>query len=163
MGSSASPAELAGKLSQAASALDDSTREGVREAAIVGKAIMIAGLPTRRMANVGRSGARLGARFDGPKGDPPYAVLSYNGPVHLLHSGARPHMIGPKGWRRGRGSTGALKFTGGDGGIRRGVVMHPGTKGSRRDFFGETVARVREAAPEQMKAAARRSLMSVFG
>lgn len=165
MGASSTPAELAGKLAAAARGIENGTREGVREAAIVGKAIFEQSLPTRKMGNVGRSGARLGARFEAPTSNTnPTAVVKYTGPVHLLNTGARPHLIGPKGWRRSRGgSSRALKFTGGDGGIRRGVVMHPGTKGSRREFFPAAVKRVVAAAPKQIQMAERRALTRVFG
>ena len=164
MGTSGSPAELAGKLGAAARGIENGTREGVREAAIVGKAIFLQSLPTRKMGNVGRSGARLGARFEAPTSNTnPTAVVKYVGPVHLLNTGAGPHLIGPKGWRRGRASNRALKFTGGDGGIRRGVVLHPGTRRTRREFFPGAVDRVVAAAPKQIQIAERKALTRVFG
>lgn len=161
MGTSSSAAELAAKFGRAAAGLDDSTREGVREAAIVAKGIMESSLPTRRMRNVGRSGARLGARFTAPKGQPPYSLVSYTGPVHLLNNGTGRHLIGPKGWRRGRGGK-RLKFTGGDGGIRSGVVLHPGTKGSTREFFPSAARKVAAVAPRQIEMATTRALLKVF-
>lgn len=161
MGSSASPAELAGKLEAAARGIEDGAREGVREAAIVAKGIFESALPARSMSGVGRSGARLGARFTNPTSTTnPTSIVRYVGPVHLLNTGTRRHLIGPKGWRRGR-AAGRLKFTGGDGQVRTGVVEHPGVRGQR--FFPNVVDRVQAAAPEQIKAAQRRALLKVFG
>jgi hypothetical protein len=173
VGTSSSVAELVGKLGQAARELEDAPREGVREAAIVGKAIMESALPTKKLTNYGRNGRKMGARFTAPKGDPPYSVLDYYGPVQLVNTGARPHLIGPKGgqlgtsqlggnrWRAGR-KAGKLKFTGGDGGIRSGIVYHPGTKGSAREFFPNAKRKVVAAAPKQIEMATGRALRKVF-
>lgn len=160
MGTSSSAAELAGKFAKAAVALDDSQREGVREAGIVAKAIFITELPTRRMGNVGRSGAKLGARFTQPKGSPPFTVVSFTGPVHMLNNKIARHLIGPKGWRRARGAKGRLKFTGGDGEIRSGVVEHPGVPGKK--FAPNAMRKAAAAAPKQIEMATGRALRKVF-
>lgn len=161
MGTSSTPGQLAAKMEAAALGVLDGAREGVREAAIVGKAIFEAELPARRLSRVGRRGAKVGARFENPTSmKNPQAILKYVGPVHWLNSGTSKHLIGPKGWRRGRAS-GRLKFTGGDGEIRAGVVEHPGTDG--REFFPGAVKKVAAAAPKQIKAAQHRALLKVFG
>ncbi len=160
MGTSSSAAQLAAKFGQAAVALSDAEREGVREAGIVAKAIFIAELPTRRMSGVGRSGAKLGARFTQPKGSPPYTVVSFTGPVHLLNNRIGRHLIGPKGWRRARGAKGRLKFTGGDGEIRSGVVLHPGVAGKK--FAPNAARKAAAAAPKQIEMATGRALRKVF-
>lgn len=127
---------------------------------MVGKAIFIQSLPTRKMSNVGR-GAKLGAGFTSPKSTTnPQTIVSYRGPVHLLNTGAGPHTISPKG-RRGRGQ-GRLKFTGGDGGIVSGSVKHPGTKGSARKFAPGAMRKVIEVAPKQIEMATSRALRKVF-
>ncbi len=160
MGTSSSAAELAGKFGRAAVALKDAQREGVREAGIVSKAIFIESLPTRTMSGVGRRGARVGARFTQPKGSPPFTVVSYTGPVHMLNNRVGRHLIGPKGWRRARGAKGRLKFTAGDGGIRSGVVEHPGVPGKK--FAPDAMRKAAEAAPRQIEMATSRALRKVF-
>ena len=161
VGTSSSAAQLASKFGQAAKSLEYSTRDGVREAGMVGKAIFIDSLPTRKMSNVGR-GAKLGAGFTSPKSTTnPQTIVSYRGPVHLLNTGASRHLIGPKGWRRG-GGQGRLKFTGGDGQIRSGVVMHPGTRGTSRKFAPAAMRKVIEVAPRQIEMATSRALRKVF-
>lgn len=160
MGTSANAGQLAAKFGRAAEALRDAEREGVREAGIVAKGIFISGLPTRRMGNVGRSGAKLGARFTQPRGNPPYTVVSFTGPVHMLNNRIARHLIGPKGWRRARGAKGRLKFTAGDGGIRSGVVEHPGVAGKK--FAPNVMRKAAAAAPRQIQMATGRALRKVF-
>lgn len=161
MGSSSSAAQLAAKFGRAAKSLKDAESEGVRDAGIVAKAIFVESLPTRTMSGVGRSGARVGARFSQPKGDPPYTVVQYTGPVHMLNNRVRRHLIGPKGWRRARGTKGKLKFTGGDDGIRSGVVEHPGVAG--RKFAPDAMRKAAAMAPRQVEMATSRALRRVFG
>lgn len=159
MGTSTSAGQLAAKFGRAAEALRDADREGVREAGLVAKGIFIDSLPSRRMSGVGRSGARLGARFTQPRGNPPYTVVSYTGPVHMLNNRVSRHLIGPKGWRRGR-AVGRLKFTGGDGQIRSGVVEHPGVAGKK--FAPNAMRKAAAAAPRQIEMATGRALRKVF-
>lgn len=170
MGTSTSAAQLAAKLGQAARSLEYSTMDGVREAGMVGKQIFEASLPTRRMANVGK-GAKLGARFTRPTSKTnPQTIVSYTGPVHLLNTGAGPHMIYPRGAFRGvpfkktrkRTAGGRLKLTGGDGGFVSGPVKHPGTKGSARKFAPGAMRKVAAAAPKQIEMATARALRKVF-
>ena len=164
MGTSSSAAELAGKLGNFAGQINGANREGVREAAIVGKAILIGELPTRKLRNVGKSGAKLGATFTNPTSSTnPQSILKYTGPVHFL-KGTRRHLIGPKGWRRGRAASNrGLKFTGGDGEIRRGVVEHPGTGGNSSFSWESAWAKVAAQAPKQIQMAQHRALLKFFG
>lgn len=163
MGTSSSAAQLASKIGRYAADVNDANREGVREAGIVAKAIFIESLPTRRLANLGKSGGRLGATFTQPTaGSNPSTTVRYTGAAHLQNTGAARHLIGPKGWRRGRNArNGGLKFTGGDGEIRRGVVMHPGTRGQA--FAPNAKRKAIAAAPKQIQMAQRRALLKVFG
>lgn len=169
MGSSSSAGELAAKLRAAGRGLEHATREGVREAAIAGKAIfeaeLVGAVGGRRLSGVGRSGAKLGARFTNPTSTSnPTAIVMYTGPAHLANSGTRPHEIGPRGRRRGKSGR---RLKGGqgmvfpDGGVRSEPVQHPGTAG--KNFFPDARDRVAAAAPGIIRRAESRELRRVFG
>lgn len=129
MGTSSSPAELAGKLASLANDLAD-TRIPLNAAALAAKGAFLASAA----GAVGRKpqGKRkaIGARYD-IKGSGPHAVavVYYTGPAHLLLNPTRPHRIEP---RRPRGSRtrrrrGARALT--VGANVRAWANHPGTAG----------------------------------
>lgn len=145
MGTSTSAAQLAGKLNRAGAALTSETTTSVAEAALAGKGIFLANLPARRMRNVGRSGARLGARYDLKPGTTAGAFLYYTGPVHLLNNPTSAHRIEPRGRTRtksGRARSGAKAIL--PGGDPRAYANHPGTSG--RNFFPKAVQETKQAA-----------------
>jgi hypothetical protein len=129
MGTSSSPAELAGKLAGLAKDMAD-TRRPLNAAALAAKGVFIASAA----GAVGRrpQGKRkvIGARYD-IKGNGPHAtaVVYYTGAAHLLLNPTRPHRIEP---RRPRGSRtrrrrGATALT--IGANVRAWANHPGTAG----------------------------------
>lgn len=111
-----------------------------------------------RLRNVGRSGARIGARTLPPRrtGSDATAVVRATGPFHLVEHQSGAHVIMPKGSRRnagisGKGSAAKKKqrlygylFGGGGGrgspavrfadGKFRNVVQHPGVRSPSRPF-----------------------------
>lgn len=166
MGTSSSVAQLERKLSTAGVKIKGATREGVREAAWAGKRIfeaeLVGAVGGKRLSGVGKSGARVGARFTEPSFDAsPTSILSFTGPVHLASSGTRPHWIAPRNSAFGRGGrNGAFALYFPDGEVRAFPVFHPGTPG--KNFAPRAMDRVREIAPQVMARAERRALASVF-
>lgn len=151
MGTSTSVGEFVGKMHAAGRAVGDAPSAGVREAAMVGKAILLTNLPSRTMRNVGR-GARLNARFDfRGAGATATALLRYTGPAHLLNNATSPHEIAP---RRKQ----ALAFP--DGGVRSQAVDHPGTAG--KQFFQRSKPQVSAAFRTAMTHGTSRALARVF-
>lgn len=167
MGVSGSADELAGKLARAGTAVQQGSVAGVREAAIVGKGIFLASLPSRTMRNVP---AKLGASFNLRGGAFPVALLRYTGPVHLLNNPIGPHSIAPRRRQRtARGNrrrgAGVLKLPSGGGSSRRGFVdgqvVHKGTTG-KRFFEGKARPAVIAAAPKSINRGVRNNLRRVF-
>ncbi len=168
MGTSGSAGQLAVKLRAAGKGVERATLEGVREAAIAGKAIfeaeLVGAVGGRRLSGVGRKGAKVGARFTNPTSTVnPTAIVMYTGPVHLVNSGNRPHWIAPRnanhfGNSRGKGAH-ALYFP--DGEVRGFAVFHPGTAG--KEFYPTARERLQAAAPAIMQRAENRELRKVFG
>lgn len=78
-----------------------------------------------RLSGVGKSGARVGARYDVRGQDE--ALVRATGPLHLVERDTKAHEIQPKARRRKSGRTGVRLA---DGSVRR-SVRHPGTKGQR--------------------------------
>ena len=163
MGTSSSAAQLASKLGRAARGIEGATRDGVREAGIVSKAIFVESLPTRSMSGAGRrGGVKLGATFRNPSSKTnPTTIVKYTGPVHLLNNATKRHVIGGRGLRvakSGRKLSGkkALAFNG----VVRGSVNHPGTKGQK--FAGAAIRKAAAASAAQVRMAEVRALRRVF-
>lgn len=128
MGTSKSFAELAGKLEAAARKVrtDSSILEGA--AFQVKKAVQVElrkVAPSGRLSGVGKSGARVGVRYQRMGRDA--FLVKMTGPAHLIERDTDPHTIGPKRSRqrkaKGRRTAVALN------GEFRAVVRHPGTRG----------------------------------
>lgn len=160
MGTSRSAFELSAKLAAAAGGIQAATREGIAQASLAGKEIMIEGpassgvRPESRIprARNGRWSVRFvlseiagGAR----------SLLRYVGPLHWIEGGTDEHPIPKQGGRR---RAKALAFP--DGEVRLSVT-HPGTEA--RPFWDTTKAKVVVAVPKVMQAAQRRNLIEKFG
>ena len=163
MGTSANASQLAGKLTSAAQAVEFGAAAGVREAAVTGKVIFLAALPSRTMRNVGK-GAKLGARFDIKGFKNPVALVRYTGPAHLLNNRTGTHIITARGntrTARGNRRRGAkvLKFASDE--FASGAVRHPGTPGK---YFFQTKAlpALRAAAPKAIRRGVRQRMAQVF-
>lgn len=70
-----------------------------------------------RLRGVGKSGARIGVRYDQRNKD---VEVRMTGPAHLIERDTKPHPIGPRKKK-------ALTLAGGQ--VRSFVGDHPGTKG----------------------------------
>lgn len=100
-----------------------------------------------RLSGVGKSGARVGVRFNQTVDTE--AVIRATGPLQLIERDTKAHQIAPK--TRGRGAKraqrkGAVQLA--DGSYRR-SVRHPGTKGQHP--FETGVARGRAKAVRELR------------
>jgi len=169
MGTSASAAQLASKLQRAAKAIPDASAAGVNRVALEGKAIFLANMGTRRIRNLGKNGAKVGARYTAAKSEVnPTALLFYTGPAHILNNPTKAHPIYPRG-ARVRDEGGAItkrRRSGGAKGLTlpgdnvRLYVNHPGTSGKR--FFEKSVPQVARAQGRQHRAAIGAELRKIF-
>lgn len=135
-------------------------RQGVTKAALVAttaaRASITAGTGDSTMSNVGRGGAKVGARYDVKGTQNPSALIRATGPLHLLDNPTRPHVIVPRGLKKGRsraskGDFYNALFGGGSGfGSAKPLrtpygpryrVQHPGTRGKRTFWRGIDAAR----------------------
>ena len=89
-----------------------------------------------RLSNMGRRGAKVGARYDMRKGPNPSALVKATGPLHILERDTKPHDM-PRQRRRGRRRVMNTPWG------PRAFVKHPGTKGQAP--FAKAVA---EEAPK---------------
>lgn len=155
-------------------------REGVSKAALVvttaARASIAAGSGgDSALSNVGRGGAKVGARFDVKGTQNATALIRGTGPLHLLDNPTGPHVIVPKGLRKGRSksSRGAFYnalFGGGSGfGAAKPLrtpygpryrVQHPGTRGKRTFFRGVDAAR--PLVPATVRAEVSRQMVRHF-
>lgn len=161
MGTSTNVAQFAGKLHAGGAAIQGATAQAVFESALVGKGIFQANMGTTRLRNVGKNGARVGARFDMKGGANPTALLRYTGPAHLINNPTSPHVIEPRGRTRtagGRKRKGAQALT--IGGNVRAYAHHPGTSG--KAFYQRSVPQVATAAVMIMRRSTSTALRKVF-
>ena len=113
-----------------------------------------------RLSGVGRSGARVGARFDIKGVANPVALIRATGPMQLLERGARPHPIvvrgAPGGRRRSRGAR-ALRTPYGP----RRSVSHPGAPA--KHTWSHAVDAAVGDVPKIYRDALRKQLTKYFG
>lgn len=111
---------------------------GVQKAALEAKNIINAEIrkvagADMKLSGVGRSGSRVGARYDIKGKTNPTALVRAFGQLQLIERDTGPHLIVPKGRirkKRGRGfRKGAKALT--IGSNLRPAALHPGTKGQR--------------------------------
>lgn len=146
MGTSTSASQFAGKLQRAARELDRSEEMTVKDAALAGKAIMLANMGFTRMSGPGKRGARVGVRF---KVSGSTALLGYFGPVHLVNNDTSAHRIEPK--KKKAIAIAGQPYASAD---------HPGTKG--RKFFEKSKPQVKVAAGRVQKRQVTSALGRVF-
>lgn len=122
-----SPNDLANRLVKGGESITRANRVGVEKACLAGKTVMLAGLTAaaggNRLKGVGRSGARIGVRYDVRGFQNPVGIIRYIGPVHLLNNPTRPHEITPRKKKKAlspRGNPWAAAS-----------AQHPGTKGKK--------------------------------
>lgn len=122
-----SPNDLANRLVKGGQSITRANRVGVEKACLAGKTVMLAGLTAavggNRLKGVGRSGARIGVRYDVRGFQNPVGIIRYIGPVHLLNNATRPHEITPRKKKKAlspRGNPWAAAS-----------AQHPGTKGKK--------------------------------
>jgi hypothetical protein len=147
MGVSRSPAELAGKLASAASAIGD-TKIPLTATAQAVKGDFVSSLRDVGVHGTTKVSKAVKARYD-IKGDT--ALVKYTGPAHLLDRPTRAHSLVSRknrGTRRGRGSRtsgvgarGAILVNGSP----KAFAMHPGTKGLH--FFARARNKAEQTAP----------------
>lgn len=126
---SSSPDQLAARLQSAGRGITRANRVGVEKACLAGKGVMLAALDAagggKGLRGVGRSGARVGVRYDVRGFQNPVGILRYTGPVHLLNNPTKAHDIK----NRRRGGKRALSPSGNPWAAA--VVRHPGTPGKK--------------------------------
>lgn len=126
MGTSSSPAELAGKISRFASDLGD-VRKPLQVTAMAGKQIFAASAASAGASRLAKP------RYD-IRGN--RAIIRYAGAkAHLVNNPTKPHRIEPRSRRRGRGRR-ALTINGNV----RAYANHPGTRGKKFFEAARTVA-----------------------
>lgn len=128
-----------------------------------------------RLSNVGRNGARVGARYDIQGARNPTALVRATGPLHLLDNPTKPHQITAK-VKKGRSRASRSAFYnaifGGDGGFANTTPMrtpygpryrvnHPGTKG--KQTWKRAVDAASPAIPRLFAAQQRTELRRYFG
>jgi hypothetical protein len=128
VGASRSFGELAAKLDKAASKAANGDRV-LQQAALHVKKSVQAELrrvaPSGRLSGVGKSGARVGVRYDELKNGRT-VLVRMTGPAHLIERDTKAHVIRPKRRRKPKpGKRTAIKI----GGSYWRTVQHPGTRG----------------------------------
>jgi len=160
VGTSTTVDQFAGKIIKGGQAVQYGAAAGVMEAAVTGKVIFLANLPSRTMSNVP---AKLGASFNIKGSGNPTALLRYTGPAHLLNNPIGAHTIAPRrrqrtaGGNKRRGAS-VLKFPSGE--FADGQVVHPGTTGKR--FFEKSKPMVAAAFRRAMKRGVHSRMARVF-
>jgi hypothetical protein len=158
VGISTSPEQLARKLHGAGQRIKDENDRVLMEAARAGAASMqaaiLAAVPSGRMRNVGKAGARIGAKAQSY--GPGRAAVTATGPLAMLEGGTKPHDIRPKKGSRKRKGKGAIVINGSP----RASAHHRGAKARPIWAVGET--RALAAATEIQRTADIAILREVF-
>lgn len=148
--------QLAAKFEKASSDLKAAPRNGVFQAALVGKALFVAEAGAKGLAPTSRiARGRWSVGFDIKGTTNPTALVKFRGPVHLVNNPTKAHEITPRGRRRGAKRALATPH----GVFAR--VQHPGTRGKR--FFESGRPKVRKAASEVFERTTRVALTKNFG
>lgn len=154
-------ADVGKRLTSAGLQLSRVQRPAVDKAALVlvtaGRAGIKSMAPSGRMSNVGRSGSKVGARYDVKGTNNPSALMRATGSVHLLERKTKAHPIAPKA-RRARGGRATIRFA--DGSFRRGPVSHPGTSG--KHGFGRAIEGAMPKALDALRKAASDAVIRGF-
>lgn len=140
-----SPAQFARKMTSWSRGIERADRGAIFKLALAAKTLFLTeqrrAAPGGRLRGVGRSGSRIGVRFDIRGAVNPTALIRATGAAHLIERSTKAHEIMP---RRRQGMT--LPPTGDDKGVRRGRVHHPGTQGKHPWAIAKQV--VRRTIPE---------------
>lgn len=94
-----------------------------------------------RISNMGRRGAKVGARYDVRQGKNPSAIVKATGPLQIIERDTKPHRV-PRERKSKRGKKRLVLTPWGP----RAFINHPGTKGKHP--FEKAVA---EKAPKVPK------------
>lgn len=120
---------LSARLQSGGKGITRANRVGVEKACLAGKTVMLAGLraagASGALRGVGRSGSKVGVRYDVKGFQNPVGIISYRGQVHLLNNPTRAHEIRP----RSRGGRMAISPKGSP--WTKAVAQHPGTSGKK--------------------------------
>lgn len=153
MGTSRSPEEFVGKLVKFGHAIEFQSERAAKAGAEATRAIFVNTAAMSPGSALPRhSGARWGARYNIRGKKRPTALVSYVGPVHLVHNPTKPHWILSKK----AGGTAATRGMGVDfnegrqairtpRGLRYYVAKHPGTRG--KPWFARTKDTVQSIVP----------------
>lgn len=156
-------------------------RGGVAKAALVATSAARASIAAGSggdsvLSNVGRGGAKVGARFDVKGTQNPSALIRATGPLHLLDNPTSPHVIVPRSLRKGRSRSSRGDFYnalfGGGSGFGsakplrtpygpRMRVQHPGTRGKRT--FWRAIDNVRPLIPITFRTEMVRQMRRYYG
>lgn len=125
-------ATVSAQMRKAALEVGRARRTAVERSAFAAKDAQLAEIDRvttgRRLRGVGRSGARVGARYDVKGQQNPTAIVRATGPLHLLENPIKPHEIAPKK-RRGKGKKAVVTPAG-----PRAKVQHPGVSTPKKPW-----------------------------
>lgn len=164
-------ADLAAQLAAFVDVLPLTASQGVEAAALaVEESVdnhIARAAPSRRLRNVGKSGARVGVRYDMRAGRNPTALVRATGPLHIIERDTRAYVIVP-GARRGRKSRAArqapITFAGvqplGTPEHPSYRVNHPGTTGKHP--FEKGVDAVADDVPQIIMQELRDTMKEIF-
>lgn len=159
--------QLAARLQRAGSDITRANRVGVEKACLAGKGVMLSALTSAvgglRLSGVGRSGARVGVRYDVKGYQNPVGILRYVGPVHLVNNPTAAHEILPRARQRtakGNARRGAKALAPKGAAWTRASAQHPGTRGKKFAERAEPV--VLEQSERIIKAEVRSHLARTF-
>lgn len=142
------------RLRKIAAEVEKAQRSAVSHAALEAKTAHLDALrrvvPSARLRNVGKSGARLGVRYDIKGTQNPTALVRATGPWHLIENPIKAHEIRP---RRRRGGRRAVLTPDGP----RAVVQHPGVRNPKRPWQSG-----RPVAEERVKRIVGRTYVDAF-
>lgn len=149
--------QAAARLNRLAVEIEQAGRKAVSKGALDAKNALLASLDNaasgRRLRNVGKSGAKLGVRYDVKGTSNPTALVRATGPWHLIENPSKPHTITPR-------KRGGFKAIGTPFGPRR-SVQHPGVRTPKRPWkrgLPNAEAKTRKAVRDAYLDAAKRGM-----
>lgn len=147
--------QAATRIRKISTEVQKANRTAVNQAALAAKSALLDSLrnevPSGRLRNVGRSGAKLGVRYDVRGTSNASALVRATGPWQLVEKPIKPHEIRPRG--RGSKRKRALATPWGP----RASVDHPGVRNPKKPW-----AKGQRRAEQQARKVIERTYSSAF-